>query len=423
MTSSNDKIRIAILGGGLAGATTFRGLAKNPKLQVDIFESAPTFREQGVAIGFNQTARRALALLGLSEHLKIAGAVVGRSMRLMIGEGSDKGQEAFELSNQGSGATTVHRPAFLAELLRDVNPSQMHAGKKLQRLEQEDEEIKLYFEDGSTFACDICLGADGIHSTIRKYIIGKDHPAASPSFAGWWTVWMTVPFETAQQYLGKEWMDESIPRQHMWAGNGSCILHDGMSDNTKAQIVMVYRVPEDSVTSPMDWKRELSKEELGEHYNNWHPIGQAMLNLVSDNADPIVVFGLWHHKNLAPTYVKDGIAVVGDAADATTPWQGSGGGFAMEDACLLSGLFEHVETVADAKAALKAYDHIQRPRRQRLVQSSYETGLLTSGCVPRVGIDPEKLKEAMEHRWDWIHNADLEKNREEGIQFMQQLRQ
>lgn len=423
MGSVDKKIRIAILGGGLAGAAAFRALDKNPNLQVDIFESAPTFREQGVAIGFNSNACRALALLGLEEHLKVAGAVQMASMRQMIADGPDMGKTSFDLAIRGVGTRTVHRPAFLAELLKDVNPQQMHAGKKLKHLEQGDE-INLTFEDGSTFVCDILVGSDGIHSMIRKYIVGKDHPSASPTFAGWWTVWTTVPFEKAQEYLGKDIMNPESPRQYMWSGKGAVIMHDAMSANTQSQCVLCFRVPEDSVTDPSDWRRELTKEELAEHYQNWHPVGNSMLNLVADSASPnkITIFGLWHHKHPAPTYVKDRITVVGDAADATTPWQGSGGGMAIEDAYILSSLFENIHTVPDAKAALKAYDAMQRPRRQRLVQSSYETGLLTSRCVREVQ-SPEEMKEHLAHKWDWIIEIDLEGRKDEALRIMKQFQE
>lgn len=40
-------LRVAILGGGLAGATLLRGLIKHSHLHVDIFESRPEFKEEG----------------------------------------------------------------------------------------------------------------------------------------------------------------------------------------------------------------------------------------------------------------------------------------------------------------------------------------------------------------------------------------
>ena len=54
--------RIAILGGGLAGGAAFRVLSKNDNLIVDIFESAPAFREQGQGVGMNPNAMAALEI-------------------------------------------------------------------------------------------------------------------------------------------------------------------------------------------------------------------------------------------------------------------------------------------------------------------------------------------------------------------------
>ena len=80
------KIRVAIIGGGLAGATLFNALLKHAHLDVDIFESAPHFSERGAAVGLSQNAQKALAEIGpqLVEALDRAGAVQMNSSRLVV---------------------------------------------------------------------------------------------------------------------------------------------------------------------------------------------------------------------------------------------------------------------------------------------------------------------------------------------------
>ncbi|OAX78600.1 hypothetical protein ACJ72_07090 [Emergomyces africanus] len=80
----------------------------------------------------------------------------------------------------------VHRAAFLRELLKDVPPERLHASKRLERVDKGEGNgpITIHFTDGTTRECGILVGADGIHSTVRKIILGEDDPAVSPRNAG-----------------------------------------------------------------------------------------------------------------------------------------------------------------------------------------------------------------------------------------------
>lgn len=75
--------RVAIVGGDLADAALFRGLANYSHLNVNVLESAPESRERGQAIGFNHNAIGALELLGLKRCLDAAGAVRIAPVQLM----------------------------------------------------------------------------------------------------------------------------------------------------------------------------------------------------------------------------------------------------------------------------------------------------------------------------------------------------
>lgn len=47
--SEPQKLRIAISGGGLAGAAIACALYQQPHIRVDVYESAPEFSEKGMA--------------------------------------------------------------------------------------------------------------------------------------------------------------------------------------------------------------------------------------------------------------------------------------------------------------------------------------------------------------------------------------
>jgi salicylate hydroxylase len=84
--TSTKPLRLAIIGGGLAGATLINALMTLPHLSIKIYESAPQFSERGAAVGLSVNAQRALSEIGpgVREALDRAGAVRMNSMRSVI---------------------------------------------------------------------------------------------------------------------------------------------------------------------------------------------------------------------------------------------------------------------------------------------------------------------------------------------------
>ena len=84
----------------------------------------------------------------------------------------------------------------------------VHMGKRLERIEEkEDGEVVLTFADGSTATSDCLIGADGIHSITRQYVLGPDHPAAFPvNRDRWYRVGAKLPMEVVQKTLSPEFL-------------------------------------------------------------------------------------------------------------------------------------------------------------------------------------------------------------------------
>ena len=86
MAPSSTRLRIAISGGGLAGATLANALVNQPHLDITVYESTSKFSERGAAVGLATNAQKALGTIipSAQELLDRAGAVSMNSTRLVI---------------------------------------------------------------------------------------------------------------------------------------------------------------------------------------------------------------------------------------------------------------------------------------------------------------------------------------------------
>lgn len=123
---------------------------------------------------------------------------------------------------------------------------------------------ELEFGDGTEDVFDAIIGADGIFSTVRKYIHGAsaDEHAASP--AGFWDSRNLVSKDRAREVLGEKYFLQD--RQWGWIGKEGFILHDVAENGTVVQCVLCMAEPE---PSPDSRKRALTKEYLTGLFQDW----------------------------------------------------------------------------------------------------------------------------------------------------------
>ena len=104
-----------------------------------------------------------------------------------------------------------------------------------------------------------------------------------------------------------------------------------------------------------------------------------------------------------------------------TPWQGSGAAQAIEDAMILRALFATIKTPEQLDSALQAYDEVRRPRTQRIVESSRITGQIMTGQGDGIGVDAEKMGEALSARWGFIYDFDLGKHKADALAALNRI--
>lgn len=129
----------------------------------------------------------------------------------------------------------------------------------------------------------------------------------------------------------------------------------------------------------------------------------VQLMLESEN---LKMYSEWEHKS-TPSYANGSICVMGDAAHASTPWQGSGAALAMEDAVVLAAVLAQVEKAAEVAAAFQGYSQTRMERTQRVIDSSKKTGRIM--CLQDEARDktPEEILQILMPRWDFIRDVDI----------------
>lgn len=188
-----------------------------------------SFPGAGIILQRNALETLEMILPSLAVSLDEAGAVFSdKDPSIFIGCGPFAGQQVdFGLHGKSS-TKTVGRHAFLNKLLSPVPSHFLHANKQLVRIvcNEPDGEVQLLFSDGSTAECDVLIGADGIHSHAREFVLDGD-PATSPVYAGWWHMALIIPLDDVWKVLGSEIINVDEPVQCVYVGEkGQFILHD-----------------------------------------------------------------------------------------------------------------------------------------------------------------------------------------------------
>lgn len=127
-----------------------------------------------------------------------------------------------------------------------------------------------------------------------------------------------------------------------------------------------------------------------------------------------VRWGFFHHLHTS-TYYRDRVALVGDSAHASLPFQAAGAAQGLEDALVLSNVIaELVKTRKNSaslspeiRAGFTAYDSVRRPRAQYQLEQAAEVGRMIFFQHEEAGSDMSKILPRLQQdrlNWLWFHD-------------------
>lgn len=401
---------IAIIGGGITGLALGMALYYHaPHLPFVIYEAASSFGEIGAGVGISPNASRAIKLINPRMHEAFERRRTPNHtaekknvwMDMLCGEDGPPGSEVVSGKHiaeveMGQPRGGIHRAHWVDELVKLLPEGRGRFGKRLKSLEEIEEGVRLEFADGTVATHSAVIACDGIKSKTRQIILGKDDPASQPVFSGKYCYRGLIPVETIAPEIGDL---EARNAVNYWGYHRHVLAFPIEQGKTMNVVAFCSKDKWDSDA----WVVPASKADMVKDFSG---MCEHVQKIIAHVQKPDI-WALFDHQPAA-TYHRRRICLMGDAAHASTPHQGAGASLGIEDAYVMGMLLKEVNAPSDFDAAFEAFDHVRRPRTQRLVATSREAGQLYNFELEGIGDDIVKAAEKLRTRMAWIWDHRVE---------------
>ncbi|KAL4262743.1 FAD/NAD(P)-binding domain superfamily protein [Pleurotus pulmonarius] len=402
------KFKVAICGAGVGGLTLAAFISRNPDVEVVIYEAKPQVSAIGEGIAIWKRSWQVLQDMGLDEELAKRNFPPPKEgeVRGPIYRKSDQPEDGYDFHSHlmPYGPLNVPRPKLLDMLQAKLGLNcKLLLSKHVADYSYDDShsQVLINFSDGTTDSANILVGADGVHSTIRKLLFTalahQDPPNAEsylnhipPKWSGTYAYRCNV---SADALRARYPSHRSLSNPYIWCGQDNHVV--SYPFGSMVHFICYRSVPGGKGGGGvLDGPHviDVPKEQVLESFKDWEPELRVMLELMNPNPSRWSIFVV----DPIPLSVSGRIALLGDSAHAMTPHQGVGGGQAIEDAHLLGRLLAHPKaTKENLPNILKIYQGIRLPFAQKTAERSRLNGLIYEFNHPDFPVNSKSSKEEM----------------------------
>jgi 6-hydroxynicotinate 3-monooxygenase len=342
VTTMDRGTRIAVLGAGLAGLTA-AGLLQRAGFSVAVYEQSQGFSRIGAGIILGANVSKVLRRL----DLEAAFTTTGIRPDAFLSRAWATGEQLYKLdfdaeceARFGGPFVNIHRADLHQLLQRPLQPGTIRFGHKLAGVDERGDGVILHFDNGATSEVDIAIGADGIRSMTREFILG----AEEPRFIGRSAPRAVFP---ADRIKGGPLADCT----KWWAPDRHTLAYYMTPDRSEVYVMAALPAARwDGDGSPVKGDRD----EFIAAFDDAH----ADLRRAVEAADDVTVWPIFDRPR-NDTWYKGRVVLTGDACHAVRPFMAAGGSAAIEDAAILARCIAEFD---DPATAFSRYAMIRIPR-------------------------------------------------------------
>lgn len=386
-----------VVGAGVAGSATAVALQK-AGISATIYEARDDGGDAtGIMLTLGSNGIDALRSIDAGSAVDDLGFATG-AVVLRNHAGRVLGRSVITGSGPGSPSSRTVRRADLNRALQEHAVDRgirVERGRRLVDVRTGPDGVVAVFADGGTAQADLLVGADGVHSTVRRLI---DADAPSPRYSGLITtggyargVDVGIAPATYEMYFCRR-------------------AFFGLAHAPDGAVWWFVNVPhprepargELAATPPETWRERLAALFDGD-------AGPAQ-DLVAATPELAPMTPI-HTMPRVPTWHTDRAVVLGDAAHAPSPTSGQGASLAIEDAVVLAA---QLRQPTSATAAFDRYERMRRPRVEKIVRAAARINqskapgplgrVARDALLPlvlRMTADSRANREVYDHHLDW----------------------
>ncbi len=337
-----DSLKISVIGAGIGGLAVARALALRGA-DVTVLEQAPEISEVGAGLQVSPNGFAVLRALGLEESV-LAQAVQAQSISLRdYQRGEVLRLDLRRLESRDY--YFVHR----ADLIEALAEGARAAGVRLHLMQKvtgvvAGQPAEVQTASGAALPADLVIGADGLHSVVRRAL----NADAAAFFTGQVAWRATVPDPGG---CGPEVQVHMAPLRHVV----SYPLRGG-------RMINLVAVQERAAWAAESWSQKDDPVALRAAFADVGPDLRALLAAVEE----VHLWGLFRHP-VAKLWWGDGLVLLGDAAHPTLPFMAQGASMALEDGWVLADCLAEEGTLA---VRLARYQARRESRVRRVVEAA-----------------------------------------------------
>jgi 2-polyprenyl-6-methoxyphenol hydroxylase-like FAD-dependent oxidoreductase len=378
-----------IIGGGIAGPVTAMALQK-AGITSAVYEARPVDApDTGAFLLLSANGMEALRTIDAHEPVVENSFPAGR-VDYISNTGKPLGGRPLGVAEDGGlgprtlKRSTLHRVLWEEAARRGI---QMERGKRLLAAQTGPEgQIVGSFADSGRALGDVLIGADGLHSLIRRTI---DAASPRPRYTGQTTVCGSTrdaaspPAESTYTTIyGKR------------AAMGCTVTPDGEVWWSAHVTGPELSREELAAVTPKQWRERVT--ELFEGDNT------PAADIVRSTGDAVTGCNAYD-MDCAPTWSDETMVIVGDAAHASASHLGQGASMAVEDGVVLAKCLRDLRL---PRHAFAAYERLRRPRVDRVMAAGARAVRNTAtGLVKRALRDamlPRQLERSRPGADSWL---------------------